>query len=282
MKKLVFLAATLCSITAFSQIKMPAPSTTQKITQEFGIGSIELTYSRPNIKGRSLFKDNSDLAPLGKIWRTGANAATRLKFTEKVMMGGKLLDTGSYVLYTIPAKDYWEIIINKGLTNWGSDGYKESEDVHRFKIKSEKMSTDVESFTIVFTNVLAESCDMHLMWGNTDVRIPISTNVKDRIRAQVEKALAMPTVTAATYSSAATFYYEWDKDLNKALANISKALADKSNEKAFWLYLQQAKIQKDLGDKVSAKASAQKCADLATEAKNDDYVKQATELMKKL
>jgi hypothetical protein len=282
MKKILFLAAALCSITAFSQIKMPAPSTTQKITQAFGLGTIELTYSRPNIKGRSLYKENSDLAPLGKIWRTGANAATLLKFTEPVMMGGKLLDTGSYVLYTIPAKDYWEIIINKGLTNWGTDGYKESEDIHRFKIKSDKMGSDMETFTMQFANVLPESCELHLMWGNTVVRIPISTNVKDRIRAQVEKALNMSNVSAATYATAATFYYEWDKNLNKALTNISNALSDKSNEKAYWLYLQQAKIQKDLGDKVSAKASAEKCIAFATEAKNDDYVKQAAELEKKL
>ncbi|TMN75494.1 hypothetical protein CWB64_18615 [Pseudoalteromonas sp. S410] len=88
------------------------------------MGRIELTYSRPNIKGRPLFKEGSELAPLGKLWRTGANAATRLYFSDNVMMGGKLLDTGSYVLYTIPGKETWEIIVNKGLNNWGTDGYK--------------------------------------------------------------------------------------------------------------------------------------------------------------
>ena len=280
MKKILLLAAALCSINAFSQIKMPAPSPTQKITQDFGIGSIELTYSRPSIKGRSLFKENSDLGPLGKLWRTGANAATRIRFSDNVMIGGKLLDSGSYVLYTIPAKDYWEIIFNKGLTNSGTDGYKESEDVHRFKIKADKMNGDVETFTMQFANVLAESCELHLMWGTTLVKIPISVNVKDRIRAQVEKALSTSPVNPATYQAAATFYYEWDKDLNKALPNINKAI--KANPKAFWLYLSQAKIQRDLGDKASAKTSAEKCIELATEAKNADYVKQAGDLLKKL
>ena len=280
MKKIFFFAAALCSITAFSQVRMPSPSTNQKIIQEFALGSIELVYSRPNIKGRSVFKENSDLAPLGKMWRTGANAATKIRFTEKTMMGGKLLDTGSYVLYTIPAKDFWEIIINKGLTNGGLDGYKESEDVHRFKIRADKMATEVESFTIQFGNVLPESCDIHLMWANTDVRIPISVNIKDRLRAQVEKSLSAETVNPAAYSAAATFYYEWDKDLNKALTNIGKAI--KSNDKAYWLYLQQAKIQKDLGDKIGAKASAEKTVSLATEAKNEDYVRNASDLIKKL
>ena len=280
MKKMLMLAATLCSLAGFAQIKMPAPSPTQKITQEFGIGSIELTYSRPSIKGRSLLKDNSDLAPLGKLWRTGANAATRIVFTEKTMLGGKLLDTGSYVLYTIPGKEYWEIILNKGLTNWGTDGYKESEDVVRTKIKAVKIDRDIETFTMQFSDVQPESCKLDIRWGNTLVSIPMSVNVKDKIRAQVERALAAETPNPAVYQSAATFYYEWDKNLNKALVNITKAT--QANPKAFWLFLLQAKIQKDMGDKMAAKASAEKCIAVATEAKNDDYVKQANDLIKKL
>ena len=274
------MAAVLCGLTSFAQVKMPAPSPTQKITQEFGIGSIELTYSRPSIKGRSLLKENSDLAPLGKLWRTGANAATRLYFSDKVMMGGKLIDTGSYVLYTIPGKEYWEIVLNKGLTNWGTDGYKESEDVNRFKIKAEKTGMDIENFTMQFANITAESCELQMMWGTTLIRVPLSVNVKDRIRIQVEKALSSEKADANTYFSAATFYYEWDKNLPKALTNINKATT--ANPKAFWMMLLQAKIQKDMGDKVAAKASAEKVISVATEAKNDDYVKQAGDLIKKL
>lgn len=280
MKKIIFTVALLSGLSAFSQVRMPAPSTTQKVTQNFGLGTIELIYSRPNLKGRTLLKENSDLAPLGKLWRTGANAATRITFSDRVMMGGKLLDTGAYVLYTIPGKEIWEIIINKGLTNSGTDGYKESEDIVSFKVKSEKINNEVETLTMQFGNVLAESCNLFIMWGNTSVRIPMSVNVKDNIRKQVEKALSVEMVSPAAYASAATFYYEWDKDLNKALTNITKATT--GNPKAFWMFLQQAKIQKDLGDKVSAKASAEKCIELATEAKNDDYVKQANDLIKKL
>lgn len=274
-------AALLCSLVGFAQIRMPQPSTTQKISQDFGLGRIDLTYSRPNVKGRALLKDNSELAPLGQLWRTGANAATRLYFTDKVTMGGSSLDTGSYVLYTVPGKEYWEIVINKGLTNWGTDGYKQSEDVVRFKVRATKMNgAPVESLTFQFANVQPESLELHLMWGNTAVSIPISTNVKDRIRAQVEKALGAETVNPNAYSAAATFYYEWDKNLDKALVNIKKATD--ANPKAFWLFLQTAKIQKDLGDKVGAKASAEKCITIATEAKNDDYVRMAKELIGKL
>lgn len=281
MKQIFFAAALLCSIAGFSQIKMPAPSSTQKISQDFGLGKIELTYSRPNIKGRKLFKDNSELAPLGQIWRTGANAATKIYFSDKVMIGGKSLDTGTYVIYTIPGKDYWNIIINKGLSNWGSDGYKESEDVVRVQVKTVKVEGPaVESFTMQFANVQAESCELQLIWGNTAANLPISTNVKDRIRAQIEKALGAEKVNPAAYYSAANFYYEWDKDNNKALENIIKAT--EANPEAYWMFLLKAKIQKDLGDKVSAKASAEKCIEIATRKNNPDYVRNATELISKL
>ena len=280
MKKFFLLAATICSLNAFAQINMPQPSTTQKITQAFGMGSIELTYSRPNINGRSLLKENSDLAPLNKLWRTGANAATRLKFTDNVTIGGKRLDTGSYVLYTIPGKDTWEVILNKGLTNWGTDGYKEAEDVVRFKVKADKATGNTETFTMQFANIAFESCVLNIIWGGTSVRIPISTNVKDRLRAQVEKALSAEKVNPNAYYPAANFYYEWDKDMTKALNAATKAT--EVNQNGFWIFLLKAKIQRDMGDKVGAKASAEKCIELATTAKNDEYVKLGSELIKKL
>jgi hypothetical protein len=280
MKKILLLTILTVSLIANSQVRMPAPSSTQTISQDFGMGKIELTYSRPNIKGRSLLKENSDLAPLNKLWRLGANAATRIKFSDNVTIGGKLLDTGSYVLYAIPGKENWEIIVNKGLTNWGTDGYKEAEDVVRVKVKSEKISTAVESFTLQFAAIQPETCELHIMWGNTAVQVPISTNVKPRLRAQIEKELAADKVNSSIYQTAANFYFEWDKDLTKALKNATKATESTPN--GFWLFLLKAKIEKENGDKIAAKASAEKCIALATAAKNDDYVKQANDLIKKL
>ena len=154
----------------FAQVPLPQPSPTATVIQNFGIGKITLVYSRPSIKSRTLFSENSDLAPLGKLWRTGANGATRLTFTEKVTFGGKDIDTGSYALYTIPGASEWEIILNKGFNNSGTEGYKESDDVVRFKVPAQN-STDlnVETFTMEFLNIKPESCDLSLIWGNTMV-----------------------------------------------------------------------------------------------------------------
>ncbi len=281
MKKTFLAMLGFCSIQAFSQpIRMPAPSPEQKITQAFGMGTIELTYSRPNIKGRSLLQANSDLAPLGKLWRTGANAATKIRFSDKVTIGGKMLDTGTYVLYTIPGKEFWDIIINTGVKNWGTDGYKEAENVVRFTVKAEKFGTPMETFTMQFANIQPETCDLRLVWGNTTVRIPISTNVKDRLRAQIDKAMGAEPINPSVYQPAANFYFEWDKDLPKALGYATKAT--EANPQGYWLFLLKAKIQKEMGDKIGAKTSAEKCIALATTAKNDEYVKLGGELIKQL
>jgi len=279
MKKILFIVAAFVTTFASAQIKMPQASTTQKINQDFGMGAIELTYSRPNIKGRTVLKEKSELAPLGSMWRLGANAATKIKFTDKVTIGGAELEAGTYVIYAIPGKDMWDVIFNKGVNNWGTDGYKEAEDVVHVKVKAEKAANFAESFTMQIINVAAETCELHMTWGNVQVAVPISTNIKDRVRAQIEKALAADNIQANTYNTAANFYYEFDKDYTKALVNITKAV--EASKDAYWMVLLKARIEKALGDKVSAKASAQKCIDIAT-GKNADYVTFANELIKSL
>ncbi len=276
MKKFFMLAIIAAfSMNLMGQVSMPAASTTQTIKQGFGMGNIELTYSRPSIKGRKVFAEGSELAPLGKLWRTGANAATKIKFTDFVTIGGKKLDSGTYVLYAIPNNNEWEIIINKGLENWGIDGYKESEDIVRLKVPAIKISDNIETFTMQFADIKNESCELHLMWGNVVVKVPMTTDIKDRLRKQVETALQK-----APYQTAASFYFEWDKNYPKALENINKAI--ESNPKGFWLYLTKAKIEKEMGDKKAAKISAEKTIEIATQEKNDDYVRQAKELISKL
>ncbi len=259
---------------ATAQVRMPAPSSTQTIKQDFGLGSITLTYSRPNAKGRKIF---GDLVPYAKIWRTGANAATRLVFTDPVEIGGKRIDTGTYVLYSMPGLDSWEFIINKGINNWGTDGYKESEDVCRFKIEPVKMKTKLESFTMQFANVKAESCELHVMWEKTALVIPISTNIKDKVRAQLEAGMLSDN---KPYWQAAQFYKEYDNNPAKALENVTKAT--ETNEKAYWIWIYKAKLQHEMGDDAGAMISSKKSLELALEAKNDDYVKMNKELQKKL
>lgn len=248
-----------------AQVQMPAPSPTQTVKQDFGISSVELVYSRPSAKGRKIY---GDLVPYNKLWRTGANAATRIVFTEPVEIGDKRIDTGTYVLYTIPGIDSWDIIINKGIKNWGTDGYKESEDVARVRLEPKKLKNYTETFTMEFADVKPETCNLNIMWEKTIVSIPIRANFRDKVRAQIEAALK---TDKKPYWQAAQFYNEYDKNLPMALENCSKAI--EGNDKAFWMWIYKAKIQKEMGDIAGALASSKKSLELAKEAKNDDYVK---------
>ncbi len=274
---IAFTAVTLITANVNAQVTMPAPSTTQTIIQDFGMGKIELTYSRPGIKGRQLFGEKTELAPFGRPWRTGANAATRIRFTDNVTIGGKMLDTGRYVIYTIPAASQWDVVFSKGTAYPGQDGFKESDDVVHVKATSNNIDVTLETFTMLFSDVKNESCNLQMVWGNTAVTVPITTNIKDRIRTQLEAALKGDK---KPYQQAAGYYYEYEKNYPKALENINKAIAE--NPKAYFMYLTKARIQKDMGDKAGAKVSAQKTVELAKEGKNEDYVTFGNELLKNL
>ncbi len=275
MKKILLTGIFVTSMMAINaQVKMPAPSPTQTIKQDFGMGIVELTYSRPSAKGRKIY---GDLVPYNKLWRTGANAATIIKFSEPVEIKGKKVDTGSYALYTIPGEESWEFILNKGTSNWGTDGYSESDDVIRVRVEPMKMKTPIENLTMQFANIKAESCDLMILWQKTGVAIPIVTDIKEKIRGQLEAAMLKDK---KPYWQAAQFYNEYDKNYIKALENVTKAA--EANPKAFWILLYKANIQKEMGDKTGALASSKKSLELATEAKNDDYIKMNEELIKKL
>jgi len=267
MKKIfyVFVAILLLNFGAKAQtIKTPAPSTTQTIKQDFALSSIEIVYSRPNTKGRVVF---GDLAPLGKLWRTGANAATKVTFGEDVKVGGFAVKAGSYVLYTVPNKDEWEVILNKGLNNWGVDSYKAEEDVAKFKVKPMTLPMNVETFTMQIADVMPASANIQIMWEKTVVSFPVTADIDSKIAKSIDNAM---NIDNRPYFQAASYYFETGKDLSKALTWADKAI--ENNPKAFWIIHLKAKIQAKLGDKVSAIKTANEAIVSAKEAKNDDYV----------
>ena len=272
MKKfLFFFYSTLFFFTAVqAQFKLPANSPRQIIKQNFGIGSIEINYSRPSVKERKIF---GELVPLEKLWRTGANEATKITFTEPVEIGGKKVDTGSYALYTIPGEKKWEIILNKGIGNWGTDGYKESEDVARFKVKVSKTKKPFETFNIEIINMKADSCSIVLQWDSVYLSIPVVANFKDKLRNQLE--LAIKNEKKPPYYQAAQFYKDYDKDLTKALEYANKATD--ANKKAYWIFLYKAKLQKEMGDLKGALSTSNTSLELATAEKDEEYVKLNTD-----
>jgi hypothetical protein len=269
----LFLSAgiTLLSLGINAQsLKTPQPSTTQTIKQDLGIGSVELSYSRPGMKGRKIF---GDLVPFGKVWRTGANSATTLQFSDSVTIGGTKIAPGKYGLLTIPDKDQWTVIISQQTDVTSPAAYQQDKDLARLTVKPISNGPAVETFTMQFANVKSNSADLQIMWDNTTVNVPITTDVESKVMAQIDNLMNKDN---KPYFQSAMYYMETGKDLNKALAWLDKAI--EQNPTAFWVYHQKANALAKLGRKEEAKTTALKSMNLAKEAKNDDYV----ELNKKL
>jgi len=276
MKKLFITAMAVFALlnTDAQNLTTPQPSPTQTIKQNFGLSNIELSYSRPGMKGRKIY---GDLVPYGKVWRTGANNATLITFADDVTIGGTKVKAGKYGLVTIPEKRNWTIIITKQLDVTSPAAYKQSEDVVRVEAKTMDMDESMESFTMQFANVKPTSTELHIMWDRTAVALPIVTDVETKVMAQIDQLMNKDN---KPYFGAAMYYMESGKDLNQALAWFDKGV--EMQPAAFWIHHQRANCLAKLGKKEEAKAAAEKSKTLATEQKNDDYVKLNEKLLAEL
>lgn len=173
MKKTISLLAVLFVFTLSHSVmaqRGPAASPTASLKQMVGNTEMEIIYSRPSLDGRKM----ADLAPNGKVWRTGANNNTRINFNKDVMLGGKSVPAGEYSMYSIPGNSEWTIIINT-VKSWGTQ-YDESKDVVRFTAKATKTSDSLETFRIDladFDKNSKDSANLEIAWGNVSVKFPI-------------------------------------------------------------------------------------------------------------
>ncbi|QCR20917.1 DUF2911 domain-containing protein [Pontibacter sp. SGAir0037] len=278
MKKILFsialFAAVVCGTDAVQAqqqgIAMPAASPAATINQKVGLTDITVQYSRPSLKGR---KFGVELAPYGKLWRTGANASTKIKFSDDVTIHGNKVPAGEYALYTIPNQNEWTIVIHKNTTHWGDGGpaYKQEEDLARFTVKAQTNARAVETFTINFANLKTGSADVELLWDKSIATFTIETDVDSKVMAQIQERVVKGTdVTPGLYAAAASYYFENGKDLKLAADWMKKANAA---EPRFWTLHTQAKIQAQLKDYKNAVTTAEKSLEMAKKEGNADYVR---------
>lgn len=130
--------------------------------------SMRIVYGRPQLKGRSL----GDLAPAGKVWRTGANEAAEITFYKDVKFGGQDVKAGTYSLFTIPGDKEWTVILNKNLNQWGAYSYDEAADVVRTSVPSSTSGESLDAFSIAFKEVDG-GAHMVMGWGKTRVEVPV-------------------------------------------------------------------------------------------------------------
>lgn len=268
----MFSAFAFCSFA--QQLNTPQPSSTQEVKQNFGLSKIELSYSRPGMKGRKIF---GDLVPYDKVWRTGANTATTLTFGDDVTIGGTKIPAGKYGLLTIPTASEWTVIITKQIDVTSPAAYKPDQDLVRVKVTPVNLGFPVESFTILFGDITSNSCNLQLIWDDIVVTVPIITDVDSKVSAQIKDLMEKDN---RPYYAAAMYYMDNGKDLNQALSWLEKSTAQ--NPDAFYMFYQKARVLAKLGKKQEALAVSNKSIELAKAAKNDDYVALNMKLQKEL
>ena len=277
-KNIIIIGIILSASLSYSQrLKTPTLSPFSKSIQQIGLTEINLEYSRPSAKGRKVF---GELVPYDKIWRTGANASTKITLTEAAHIGGHSIEAGTYALYTIPGKDKWTIIIhaNTKMRSLAGDVYKQENDVFRFDVAPQKTDDYIETFTLQFADLGTNSLNMQLLWEYTLVDIPITVEVDQQIAAQMAEFLITPeTIPHRTYFEAAQYYLHNNLDLKKALSWIDDAL-EKSPENPRYGLLK-SKIQAKSGDMSAAMATINLANTWAVKADNANYIEQ-TELFR--
>jgi hypothetical protein len=252
-----FLLGALFSSQAHAQnppprISAPAASPPATLKQRVGFTDVEVTYSRPGMKGRKVF---GGLTPLGELWRTGANAATKVTFSTPVKINGTELPAGAYALFSIPDRNEWTVIFNRATGDWGAYSYKAENDVLRVKARPVRLAQPVETFTIDINDIRTESATLNLIWENTRVPVTFEVGAVQQVVAQIDSVIASgATLTPREYYTAAMFYYDHNLDLKKARTWVEEAT--KGADVPFFMLHGKAKILAKLGDKPGAIAAA--------------------------
>lgn len=277
MKKIMLLVAVFATtLICHAQIQTPQPSPFTKIEQKVGLTDITLEYSRPNMRGRTVF---GDLVPYGDLWRLGANANTKITFSDDVMVGGKSLKKGTYAIYATPNKESWEVVFYSDANNWGlPQSWDESKVAAKATAEVYPIPMKIESFTISFDDLSNNSVNLGIMWENTYVGVPIEVPTDKAVTAAIEKTMNGPG--ASDYYAAAVYYLQEGKDINQAKTWIDKAISMAGDKAAFWQLRQQSLIYAKAGDKKGAITAAKKSLAAAEAAGNKDYVKMNKESLK--
>ena len=260
---------------AQTKLTIPPLSPATHIRQSFSTSYIDLTYSRPSLRGRVAF---GNLVPNGTVWRTGANTITKVRFGEEVKINGQTVPAGAYALLTIPDAKEWTFILNRDTAQWGTYEYKQALDVLRVKAKPTKLVTAVETMSLTVENLRPASADLVVSWDRTQVALPIVADPDRIVMGQIEQAMKgekKPYVTAAQY------YFNTGKDLTPALGWLDEYIT--ANPTRYNGYYWKGKLLQKQGKNKEAIEAANKSLELVKSDKNDvsrtEYVRLNQEVL---
>ncbi len=252
----------------FAQVLSPQPSPSAVINQIIGLTDVKIEYSRPAMRGRVIM---GNLVPYGELWRTGANANTKISFSDPVAIAGIVVPKGEYALYTRPGKQMWEVFFYKKSDNWA---LPKVWDANQIAVVSEskvsKTSETIESFTIQIENITNDKAELTISWENSKVKTLIEVPTHQKTMTSIDKTLS-GNPNASDYYRSAVYYLNRELDLKQA-KNWMEIAIEKGNDKYFHLR-QYSLILASLGEKDAAIKIAKKSYELAEIAGNKDYLK---------
>ncbi len=270
MKKLIltfFLFSTLAFFSLVSaQIRTPAASPASKVSATVGLTDITIDYSRPSVKGRTIF---GGLVPYNETWRTGANRNTTITFSDKVVVGGKELKKGTYAIFTVPGQNEWDVIFYTDTENWGLPvKWETAKEAVRFKVPVTALPFTIETMLFNMDNLSNNSFDLVFAWEKTAITVPITLFTAETVQADIKRVMAGPS--AGDYYAAGNYLYQEGKDLQQAYEWVNKA---NSMDSRFFRVRTEALILAQMGKYAEAVATAEKSLALSKEAGNADYVR---------
>ncbi|MDP4605955.1 MAG: DUF2911 domain-containing protein [Flavobacteriaceae bacterium] len=271
MKKSILLSFVLLVQTALlAQIQVPPASPTFEVKGTIGLTEVHLVYSRPSARGRVVA---GDLIPYGEVWRTGANASTKISFSTDVVIEGHKVPAGQYALYTIFNEQEATVILSKNIELWGSIGYSADDDQLRFNVPVKHPTSSYETLTMSFSDFTMNSANFNIKWDHTKVMFSIVSQVDELVMSQIKQQVIDNAPTnPGVYFQAAGYYFDTQKNDRMALEWVDKAIAG-NEQKQYWVVHLKAKIQARLGEKSAAKATAESSIELAKAAGNPDYIR---------
>jgi hypothetical protein len=247
-------AAVLCAATPVlaQGLETPAPSPRARVEQRVGVTDFKLEYSSPAVKGRKIW---GELVPFDKVWRTGANAATKLEVSRDFSLGDKKVKAGSYALYTIPGKASWTVVLNSTLTGNPQEPDAKTE-AARITVRPGTLPAARERMTFIFSNTTESSTDLDLEWEKLRVRIPLKVDTAAHVGEGIEK---VTSEAWRPHFQAARYLFDSGGDLTRASAYIDKSIAI---QPTWWNHWIKAQILGKQGKKAEAVASAQEAVKL--------------------
>lgn len=266
MKPILYLSLLLFSFTVHAQLPRPQLSPKAKLVQTVGLSEVTIEYSRPAVRDRNIF---GDLVPYDILWRTGANRNTLITFSDDVTVSEQTLSKGTYALYTIPKQDFWMVYFYNETNNWGTPSNWDEDQVS-LAVRAKVQTIDhAESFSISLENISIDSADLQLVWEQVAIQIPMTFPTNEIMTSHISK-MNPDSASANDLYTAAVYYLNNDKDLQKAKAWITKAVELRTD--AFWFFRQKSLIHEALGELDLAVYAAKTSLQLAKTSGNQQYI----------